>query len=121
MYFVKQNSMATGDGSTKVNDVQGKASASPRSEKSIKQLRNGVILVPQPSDDPRDPLVCLIDIGYENLNASTNQIPRTELASVEKDSYLWDIGPRSICWSCLGISQSIGVCCAGQAISQGTD
>jgi hypothetical protein len=27
---------------------------------AIKKGRNGIVLVPHPSDDPRDPLVCLL-------------------------------------------------------------
>ena len=60
---VEQKSMATHGRGTKVNDLQVTDTDFTKSETSTKKSRNGVVLVPQPSDDPRDPLVCFLDVG----------------------------------------------------------
>ena len=55
--LVEQSNMATHNRSTKVNGLQVIDIPSSMSETSTKKSRDGVVLVPQPSDDPRDPLV----------------------------------------------------------------
>lgn len=39
------------------------ASASGKEDIPLKLSNNGIALVPQPSDDPRDPLVCLFSFS----------------------------------------------------------
>lgn len=93
--------MPAHDPGTKLNGLQLADHASDRPETSMKKSRNGVILVPQPSDDPRDPLVCLTHFGYgilEFLTVSSNLMHRAELASVEKTCPRWYIEPRRIRW-----------------------
>ncbi len=60
--------MATHDRGTKVNGAQVTDTDFSKSETSTKKSRIGVVLVPQPSDDPRDPLVCFLRFGYVNLD-----------------------------------------------------
>lgn len=42
-----------------VHDLEKAPSSFGSKEEPQKKTRNGVLLIPQPSDDPRDPLVCL--------------------------------------------------------------
>ena len=56
--------MAAHNRNTKVNGLQVIENPFSMSETTTKKSRNGVVLVPRPSDDPRDPLVCLLYIGY---------------------------------------------------------
>ena len=44
---------------SKLDSLQNADGASLNLEASTKRSRNGVVLVPQPSEDPRDPLVRL--------------------------------------------------------------
>ncbi len=60
--------MATHDHGTKVNGLQVIDTDFSKSETPTKKSRNGVVLVPQPSDDPRDPLVCFLHFGHVNFD-----------------------------------------------------
>lgn len=64
---VEQSNMATRNRGTKINGLQVIDIPSSMSETSTKKSRDGVVLVPRPGDDPRDPLVCLLYYGYANL------------------------------------------------------
>lgn len=60
--------MATQDRNAKVDGLQLTDCASSKSESSTEKSRNGVVLVPRPSDDPRDPLVGLPRFGNGDLD-----------------------------------------------------
>ena len=65
---VEQSNMATRNRGTKGYGLQVIDIPSSMSETSTKKSRDGVVLVPRPSDDPRNPLVCLLYYGYANLD-----------------------------------------------------
>lgn len=112
--------MAVRKHSTKVHDLHMTEHSSSTSEPSRKKSRNGIVLVPQPSDDPRDPLVCpRLDTEIQII--PSDDVHRIELASVQEVFYFWDIEPRCIRRACLLIGQSIGICCASQAVTQDAD
>ena len=59
--------MATDDHNTKGGGVEVTDSTSLKFTAPVKKSRSGVILVPQPSNDERDPLVGIPTIGYESV------------------------------------------------------
>ena len=69
-------------------DSAQNALQTPVSEAELKRAENRTILLPQPSNDPRDPLVRsypsrLIRLGLLLTYSST------ELASIQEDRYPW--------------------------------
>ena len=71
------------------------------SETSLKTNANGMILIPQPSDDPKDPLVSLVllslCLGKQMSLASDKQNHNPELAHVEENYCCIRTLPEYVC------------------------
>ena len=71
------------------------------SETSLKTTANGMILIPQPSDDPKDPLVSLVllslCLGKQMSLASDKQNHNPELAHVEENYHCIGTLPEYVC------------------------
>lgn len=71
------------------------------SEMSLKTNANGMILIPQPSDDPKDPLVSLVLLslcfGKQMSLASDKSNCNSELAHVEENYCCVGTLPEYVC------------------------
>lgn len=94
------------------------------SEMSLKTNANGMILIPQPSDDPKEPLVSLV-LLYLRLGKQmslASDIPTNlELAHIEKNHHCIGALPEYVRWIRSPILWAAQHTATSEAIPQNND